>query len=528
MILDLEKYSGPSEIDAQVCVIGGGAVGIVLAVELAKNGVNVVLLEGGGETLENRSQNLHRGKSVGHPFQNIDTGRYRVLGGTTTFWGGQVVPFDAFVTGERHWLGYAAWPVPAEELNTLFSRAFRHIGLEQAEFDDTEVWKRLRLDQPQFGEDLQVVLTRWVRIRNFAKLYSGDLRAAKGPRVLLHANAVAFDVPKGSNQVRAVHACSLNGREITVRATNIVLANGTLESVRLLKQPLRSGNAAPWASSPWLGAPLIDHLDCIAGDVRLLDYRRFHQCFDNAYVDGYKYFPKIRLGTVTQREQGLVDIAAQFLYRTRMAEHLEFLKMFLRSLREGGERVSLRSLPSHVFAVAGAVVPLATRYFRDRRSFKPFDAEVALALNCEQLPCARSRVDLADGTDALGMRQLRVDWQIDGRELRSMRIIGERVKRQFEEQGLATVTLDPRVVNEDPSFLSNIHDAIHQMGTARMSVDPSEGFVDPSLRVHAARNVYVAGAAVFPTTGFANPTFTAIALTLRLADHLASKAHHEY
>jgi len=35
-------------------------------------------------------------------------------------------------------------------------------------------------------------------------------------------------------------------------------------------------------------------------------------------------------------------------------------------------------------------------------------------------------------------------------------------------------------------------------------------------------NLFVAGAAVFPTGGVANPTFTALALSLRLADHLKS------
>ncbi|MCY7305787.1 MAG: GMC family oxidoreductase, partial [Rhodoferax sp.] len=172
---------------------------------------------------------------------------------------------------------------------------------------------------------------------------------------------------------------------------------------------------------------------------------------------------------------------------------------------------------------AGAVLPLAMRYFRDRRSFKPQDAEVALAFNCEQLPCARSHIDLSDQVDALGMRRLRVDWQIDGSELRAMRALGQRVKRQFEKQGLAEISLDPRLMDGDPSFLASVHDAIHHMGTTRMSTDPAHGFVDPNLKVHGTGNLYVAGAAVFPSTGFANPTFTAIALALRLAVHLKAE-----
>jgi choline dehydrogenase-like flavoprotein len=46
------------------------------------------------------------------------------------------------------------------------------------------------------------------------------------------------------------------------------------------------------------------------------------------------------------------------------------------------------------------------------------------------------------------------------------------------------------------------------------------GVVDPDCRVHGVANLYVAGSSVFPTSGYANPTFTIVALALRLADHL--------
>jgi choline dehydrogenase-like flavoprotein len=49
------------------------------------------------------------------------------------------------------------------------------------------------------------------------------------------------------------------------------------------------------------------------------------------------------------------------------------------------------------------------------------------------------------------------------------------------------------------------------------------GVVDANCRVHAVDNVYVAGSSVFPTGGYANPTFTLIALAIRLADHLARR-----
>jgi choline dehydrogenase-like flavoprotein len=62
--------------------------------------------------------------------------------------------------------------------------------------------------------------------------------------------------------------------------------------------------------------------------------------------------------------------------------------------------------------------------------------------------------------------------------------------------------------------------AFHPSGTTRMATDPKRGVVDEHCRVHGTSNLYVAGSSVFPTSGYANPTFTIIALAIRLADRL--------
>ena len=53
-----------------------------------------------------------------------------------------------------------------------------------------------------------------------------------------------------------------------------------------------------------------------------------------------------------------------------------------------------------------------------------------------------------------------------------------------------------------------------------MASSPRAGVVDADCRVHSVKNLYIAGSSVFTTGGYANPTFTIVALALRLADHL--------
>jgi len=521
MIFDLDTPGSGSPAPADVCIVGGGAVGLLLAHTLSQQGADVLLLEGGGPRLEADSQALQQGESVGHPFANIGVGRYRVLGGTTTYWGGQLYPMDGFITGPRPWLGHAAWPVPADELAQWHQQAYAALGLADVLTDDAAIWPAIRQPVPDFGGDLELLNTRWVKTRNFARLFGPTLRRQGGLRVLTHANVTALRLDASGQRIAGCVVRSLRGRSEEVRAQRVVLANGSLEIARLLLHPLAGGAAAPWHPSPWLGTPLIDHLDCKAADVHVLDHDRFHAVFDNIYHGGHKYYPKLRLARSVQQREGLVDIASEFAYRTRFSEHLDYLKMFLRSVRDGSSGVSLAGLPKHAGAVAATAWPLAKRYFADRRSFKPRDAEVSLMVHTEQLPHRPSRVMLGGTQDALGMKRLRVDWQIDGRELHTIRRYTAAVADALATQGLARVQMHSALAAGDPSFAHGIIDAVHQMGTARMAGSAADGVVDADLQVFGCRNLFVAGAAVFPSTGFANPTFTALALALRLGGHLA-------
>jgi choline dehydrogenase-like flavoprotein len=56
-----------------------------------------------------------------------------------------------------------------------------------------------------------------------------------------------------------------------------------------------------------------------------------------------------------------------------------------------------------------------------------------------------------------------------------------------------------------------------------MALERKDGVVDPDGRVFGVDNLYVTGASVFPSAGFANPTLTVVALACRLGRHLAGE-----
>jgi hypothetical protein len=388
--------------------------------------------------------------------------------------------------------------------------------------DDEAIWKRLKIVPPPFDSELEIFFSAWTPEANFAALFAAEI--ASNPTLSVFVNAPVVALELAEDRVAGAVVRSPSGAVRRFGAQHIILANGTVEIVRLLKLPLGDGRPAPWHGNQWLGRGFTDHIDCFAGQVAPLDRKRFHDLFDNAYIDGIKYMPMLRVSEELQRQRRLFNIGAQFIFNSSVREHIGNAKALVRSLLRGRfERNHSLGLQGGLSALRVAV-PMVVRYLRYRRMYNPVDQGIHLRVICEQSPVAESAIYLSERRDPLGVPTVEVDWRIDGRELETIATAGELVARHLERHRLANVQLDPGLILRDPGVLARALDSYHHMGMARMAKSASEGVVDRDLKVFGVRNLYVAGAAVYPTTGFANPTFTAIALGLRLVDAISSDA----
>ena len=79
-----------------------------------------------------------------------------------------------------------------------------------------------------------------------------------------------------------------------------------------------------------------------------------------------------------------------------------------------------------------------------------------------------------------------------------------------------------RLPNAEIRHLATYPGSHHWMGATRMADSPTEGCVDRHLGYHGLDNLYVLSASVYPSCSSANPTLTLAALALRLGDHLSA------
>ena len=115
--------------------------------------------------------------------------------------------------------------------------------------------------------------------------------------------------------------------------------------------------------------------------------------------------------------------------------------------------------------------------------------------------------------------------------MKSLKEYCKSINAFLESNSFGSLVVKPEIVASDVDYLkNNFRDSYHQAGGAIMSMNGDSGVVDSNCKVHGTSNLYIAGAAVFPSSSYANPTFTALALANRLGSHLHQikyKSEHE-
>ena len=112
MIRDLAKHrSNAEQVTGDVTVIGAGIAGLLVASQLRKAGRKVVVLESGGRKQEEETHPLNEVVHTAQIYSGAENGRFRGLGGTSSRWGGAMLPFEAVDMGPHTANWDASWPI---------------------------------------------------------------------------------------------------------------------------------------------------------------------------------------------------------------------------------------------------------------------------------------------------------------------------------------------------------------------------------------------------------------------------------
>jgi choline dehydrogenase-like flavoprotein len=151
----------------------------------------------------------------------------------------------------------------------------------------------------------------------------------------------------------------------------------------------------------------------------------------------------------------------------------------------------------------------------------------AIRFHAEHPPNPDSRVVLSDRCDAYGVPRLSIDLRYADADVEPLIRTHDLFGAWLVRCGIGSMRWLVPPEERASYMVAQCYDGHHQIGTTRMGASERTGVVDSDCRVFGSANLFVAGSAVFPTSGEANPTLTAVALAMRLAERLAQEVPME-
>ena len=445
-------------------VIGSGPAGITLALELAKAHRSVLLFESG--TTTDARTDMPNAINYGHLSDGWWDGHsVRAFGGTSRVWEGWCATlserdFDNPAAGVR-------WPITRPELVPYYRRAAEILDRD-ASIVDVEtplvpgfVYRPYSLGAP----------TR------FGLKYLDVLEKSSTIHIALASSVVGLDANASRSAVQTLtyfHHSSGTTHQLAIDpAQTVVLAGGGIGNAQLLLQPRSDGAVPVGNESGQAGQFLMEHPHFMSVAEVILDEDLDRQPMPAAF--GNAAHAVVPDNTQMMRH-GLLGCGVACFGKTTDHPMVDYLS------REYG---------------------------------KPF-YHYGSTVRSEMLPSASNRVFLTGERAAAGFYRPGVRCVFDAGDFlnveTTLRLLG---KSLIESR-------KGRVRIHNHSLYGESFGGGHIMGTTRMGASRSSSVVDRDCRVHGYRNLFVAGSSVFPTGGYANPTLTIVALSLRLADAIAA------
>jgi len=533
-----------------VCVVGAGPAGTLVADRLASAGHEVVVLEAGPRfDAADRPERMERAirppfdrrdvwdmggprdaySSTGDRDYPLNVARVKGVGGSTLHWQGMVMRLH-----EADFAGTAEpdqppWPLDYADLADYYAAAEDALGVAGASDDPFAPPRDEPFPMPAFPpsysdslfaeacESLGIATHSVPNARNSeardgrsacvgygtcqpvcpaGAKYSADATAASaeaaGADVRDRCPVQRLHTDDESERVDVVEYATPDGQTHEQAARHVVLAAGGIEIPRLLLlSQSRSHPDGLANSSGAVGRYFMEH--CFAGAGGTLDRRTRQNHVGFLTSESHQFYDDP--GQAVRTRDG--DVVVPPTDAALGPIKLEFLnyagpspvELALSGDTWGDDLLSdLRTAYGHSIAMGGLV---------------------------GQPPRAENRVTLDPSTtDDHGNPVPDVQWSI-----------GDRTRRTIERaNAIQHAVLDELGVDRDWTVGPEATGpAYHHMGTTRMGTDPTESVVSPRLRTHDVENCWIASSSVFPTSGAMNPTVTIAALALRLAETLAEE-----
>jgi choline dehydrogenase-like flavoprotein len=503
-------------VETDVLIIGAGIAGLVLADRLRRKKTRVVVLESGGLEQAGDTHPLNRVVQLGDAY----------AGGTSTRWGGALIPFLENDLSDRPYLDLPAFPAGMDTIRPYLGAVEELFGIDGGSYEEefvNEVGAHKYI--PTGDPDFRPRFAKWptFKKRNIAMLFKELIRTDHDLQVSINSTATAFNMNAENGCVVSVTGHHENGHSITVTAKHFVICAGAIESTRMLLLLDRQQGQRIFEDCKALGRYFYDHISVPLASIRVTDATRLNRMAGFRFIGSTMRSLRFELSPSAQKSERVGSAFGHISFKTERDTGFDMLRDLLRSQQRGG------ALPPELLLGALRDVPYLARlgYWRavHKQLLWPVPATYDLHVVAEQMPRLDNYITLSSETDWFGLPLAAINWRVTAQDCGTFAVFRRLFDRFWDRHGLRAVG-ELVWTNEARSDLidrTSQVDVYHPGGTTRMGVDRRSAVVDTNLGVFGVSNLWTASTAAFPSGGGANPTLTLMLFTMRLADHLTNK-----
>ena len=517
MLKSLNRIAPKEPVTADVIIVGAGLGGLFLAGELAARRLRILVLESGAAEQDVEIHPLNAVEMLGDQYMGADHGRFRCLGGTSTRWGGALLPYLPEDLGDHpcHW--HKSWGIDPNDLKATLPAVEAAFGVMPGDYEGA-------LDGGG-GDLLPGFLPRqpkWpsFRNRNAANLFEESIH--RDSNVEVWTDATVTSIQLMIDRVDGVTARSNSGHRLLAKAPTIVLAAGAIETTRLLLLMNRAHDSRLFPSGSPLGQGFHDHISAPIADLVDIARRDIIRMFSFRFVEGGMRNLRFELSPSVRKQRQLPGAFAHVTFTRDPDSGFEGIRRIFQAAQR-------RQMPSANDLYRIIVdLPWFTKavWWRnvERRVYPPSGSKFEVHLVTEQAPDRTQCITLAEGNpDIFGLPKARITWRITEADVSNFLDIASLLVKQWHSGRLGEYArLEARPEAKIESSLHEAGGIYHPAGTTRIGSSADVGVVDASLNVHGIPGLRALSTSVFPTIGGSSPSLALVQLALRMAEDISA------
>ena len=462
-------YKNTNEIVGKkypVIIVGSGPAGISAALKLEEKKIKTLILEAGSEEYSEKSQEFYKSKILGDQITDLRSSRLRQFGGTSGLWGGWSKPMENYNLSD--------WGIQHHELNNYSDQTAKILDIDNT-FRKSNINKYFNQIEFQYS-----------KVR-FNEKFRDHISKSNYIDLLMNAQVLKF---LGEENFTKSVEFLFKGQKFKISSTFFILASGGIENSRILLFTKQQNNLLKnnssigmyWMTHPWF-----------LGGYGVLKKKELSEYLGVNFID----------------RDGPLHIASS-----------EILKKE-KKIMSGSIYMDAKENQNIIKEIVKDLLCIAPNFGKKiaRDVFKKDLKCGNIFMHLEEAPNQNNRITLDDRIkDSNGVPISNLYYKKSVDSLVSAKTILKEFADICRKLDIGRVAIQKNI--DDLKNYDSLG-VYHHIGGTRIGNDLKNSVVDYNLKVHDNKNLYVTGSSVFPTSGYTNPTYTIVQISLRLGDHIS-------